>query len=106
MHLNLQDAAAQLRAHPHPFIALFNAHGIAVELYAPQGRDLQQPHDRDEIYVITSGSGTFRNGEVIVAFQPGDLLFVPAGVTHRFETFTADFATWVIFVGPVGGTPK
>lgn len=34
---------------------------------------------------------------------PGDLLFVPAGVVHRFEEFTDDFATWVMFYGPEGG---
>jgi mannose-6-phosphate isomerase-like protein (cupin superfamily) len=106
MQLSLQDAAARLREHTSPFIELLNGHGITVELYAPKGRDLQQPHDRDEIYVVTSGTGTFRNGDVVSSFAPGDLLFVPAGVVHRFETFTEDFATWVVFVGPVGGTPK
>ena len=36
-------------------------------------------------------------------FRQGDFLFVPAGIEHRFESFTNDFATWVIFYGPVGG---
>jgi hypothetical protein len=31
------------------------------------------------------------------------VLFVPAGHEHRFEDFTPDFATWVIFYGPDGG---
>ena len=31
------------------------------------------------------------------------LLFVKAGHEHRFENFTDDFATWVIFYGPDGG---
>jgi mannose-6-phosphate isomerase-like protein (cupin superfamily) len=35
-------------------------------------------------------------------FKPGDFLFVAAGVEHRFEKFTKDFATWVSFYGPVG----
>ena len=26
-----------------------------------------------------------------------------AGVEHRFEDFSADFATWVFFYGPEGG---
>jgi hypothetical protein len=34
---------------------------------------------------------------------PGELLFVPAGVVHRFEDFSDDFATWVMFYGPEGG---
>jgi hypothetical protein len=28
---------------------------------------------------------------------------VAAGVQHRFEEFSDDFATWVIFYGPEGG---
>jgi len=38
-----------------------------------------------------------------VAFAPGDMLFVPAKMEHRFEDFSADFATWVLFYGPTGG---
>ena len=34
---------------------------------------------------------------------PGDFLFVPAGVEHRFEGFTDDLAVWVVFYGPDGG---
>jgi len=33
----------------------------------------------------------------------GDVLFVAAGVEHRFSKFTDDFATWVFFYGPQGG---
>jgi hypothetical protein len=29
--------------------------------------------------------------------------FVAAGVPHRFESFSDDFATWVVFWGPRGG---
>ena len=35
--------------------------------------------------------------------EAGDLLFVPAHVEHRFERFSDDFRTWVIFFGPQGG---
>ena len=61
------------------------------------------PHDKDEVYVVVSGSGWFRCGDQRVPFNPGDALFVPAHEMHRFEDFTADFATWVIFYGPTGG---
>jgi uncharacterized protein YjlB len=38
-----------------------------------------------------------------VSFEKGDFLFAPAGVKHRFEDFSDDFLTWVIFYGPEGG---
>ena len=71
--------------------------------YRPAGTDPQQPHTQDEIYVVQSGSGTFICGEERHPFEPGEALFVPAGVVHRFEDFTADFAAWAIFYGPEGG---
>ena len=79
-------------------------HGsLEVRWYAPQGSDPQTPHDRDEIYIVASGHGMFVRGEERVPCRANDLLFVPAKVEHRFEAFSADFATWVMFWGPRGG---
>jgi mannose-6-phosphate isomerase-like protein (cupin superfamily) len=79
-------------------------HGsLELRYYAPKGADPQEPHDRDELYVVASGSGTFVRGDERAPFGPGDVLFVPAKMTHRFEDFSADFATWVMFYGPRGG---
>ena len=61
------------------------------------------PHDRDEVYIVVSGTGWFARGDERVAFRPGDALFVPAQDVHRFANFSPDFATWVMFYGPVGG---
>jgi len=79
-------------------------HGtLSVEIYAPRGADRQTPHTRDELYVVMSGSGQFVNGAERHPFGPGDVLFVSAGVPHRFEDFSDDLAVWVIFYGPEGG---
>jgi mannose-6-phosphate isomerase-like protein (cupin superfamily) len=85
------------------YVEMFRHGTLSVELYAPRVHDPQHPHTRDEVYVVVHGSGRFRNGESRHAFGPGDLLFVPAGVEHRFEDFTDDLAVWVIFYGPEGG---
>ncbi|HEY8225440.1 MAG TPA: cupin domain-containing protein [Pyrinomonadaceae bacterium] len=85
------------------FATLFEHGSLSVEIYAPRGTDPQQPHSRDEVYVVATGSGDFVCGEVRMKFGPGDLLFVAAGVPHRFEDFTNDLAVWVIFYGPEGG---
>ena len=77
-----------------------------VELYAPRGHDPRTPHTRDEIYVVASGRGTFFDGSSRVSFQSGDLLFVAAGVPHRFEAFSDDLAVWVMFYGPEGGEAR
>jgi mannose-6-phosphate isomerase-like protein (cupin superfamily) len=82
---------------------LFEHGTLEVEIYAPRGTDPQLPHTRDEVYVVAQGSGMFVNGDLRHPFGAGDVLFVPAGVVHRFEDFTDDFATWVFFYGPEGG---
>jgi len=102
--LTVGDALAQL---PGPkgerYVELLRHGTLSVELYAPREHDPQEPHTRDEVYVVVEGSGRFRNGKERRRFAPGDLLFVPAGVEHRFEEFSDDLAVWVIFYGPEGG---
>lgn len=79
-------------------------HGsLLIKLYAPRGHDPQKPHEQDEIYVVASGSGVFVAGDKRYPFGPGDMLFVVAGVAHRFEEFTDDVVFWVAFWGPKGG---
>lgn len=86
-----------------PFSIRHTRGTMVLELYAPRGVDDQQPHVQDELYFVTSGSGTFFCDGERVAFGPGDALFAAAGVEHRFEDFTDDFETWVVFYGPEGG---
>lgn len=103
--LRIEEAAVAqtLRDLPRPFAILFERGELSVELFAPRGVDTQQPHERDELYIVSSGTGLFRRGDQTVEFRAGDLLFVPAKVPHRFERFTDDFRTWVLFFGPPGG---
>ena len=88
----------------HPRSAAVYQHGtMLLKLFSPHGHDPQSPHTRDELYFVASGSGWFVNGERRHRFETGDVLFVAAGVTHRFENFSEDLAVWVVFYGPEGG---
>ena len=79
-------------------------HGtLELGYYKPDQVDHQDPHDRDEVYIVRSGSGYFVIEEDRQPFAAGDALFVPAYVVHRFEDFTKDFEAWVVFYGPKGG---
>ena len=82
-------------------------HGtMSVKLFAPRGIDRQMPHAQDEVYFVIAGSGTFLIDRDRHPFERGTAFFVPAGVVHRFEDFTPDFVTWVVFWGPEGGEPE
>ena len=84
-------------------VSVFEHGSLVVKLYAPRGQDPQTPHSRDEIYVVARGVGEFVCGGERQAFGPHDVLFAAAGVEHRFENFSDDFAVWVFFYGPEGG---
>jgi mannose-6-phosphate isomerase-like protein (cupin superfamily) len=102
--VTLVDAMALL---PTPegkrFVTVLEHGSLQVEIYAPRGIDPQQPHTRDEAYIVARGSGEFINGESRQPFSTGDFLFAPAGVEHRFVNFTDVFYVWVIFYGTEGG---
>ncbi|MFK7904933.1 MAG: GNAT family N-acetyltransferase, partial [Chitinophagales bacterium] len=103
--IGVAEAMAKLKTRKDGqfFLETLEHGSMSVEIYQPQKIDLQQPHKQDELYVVYSGSGTFYNDGVRHPFKTGDVLFAPAGAEHRFEDFTEDFITWVIFYGPQGG---
>ena len=107
-----QDALEQLANHrkyfEHPchestFINLFRHGTLEIEICKPDKIDLQEAHDKDEIYFIGSGSGFLQQESACEPANPGDVFFVPAGARHKFVDFSSDFSTWVIFYGPSGG---
>lgn len=116
MNLNA-DAGTLLRKLPgpanakwpegEPFVQAF-AHGsMSVEIYAPVGEDRQTPHQQDELYIVHAGTATLVVEGRRCRCGPGTVHFVPARAEHRFESFSRDFSTWVIFWGPDGGeSPK
>lgn len=97
------EEAMQLLVGDTQFATVLENGSMIVEIYEPIGKDYQTPHAQDELYVIISGSGEFLNDGKTTEFKTGDVLFVPAGVEHRFEKFTENFKTWVIFYGTIGG---
>jgi mannose-6-phosphate isomerase-like protein (cupin superfamily) len=105
-HLRVNDGLERL---PGPrgerFAELFQHGTLSVEVYAPRRKDPQQPHTRDEVYVVVSGTGRFLRGEEDAVFERGDVLFAQAGMFHHFVDFSQDFVAWVFFYGPKGGEP-
>jgi mannose-6-phosphate isomerase-like protein (cupin superfamily) len=98
-HISVQEANDLLAGSPERFEEVMKKGSISVEFYKPEKIDQQQPHTKDELYIIISGSSVFlRDGEMI-SCQKSDVIFVPAKMEHRFINFSADFSTWVIFYG-------
>jgi mannose-6-phosphate isomerase-like protein (cupin superfamily) len=110
MKASLTDILARIPAaktdkwpNGEPFADAFKHGTMSVEVFAPRGRDAQDPHDQDELYFVVGGSATFLREAERMAVTNGDVLFVPAGDLHHFEDMSEDFVTWVVFWGPKGG---
>jgi mannose-6-phosphate isomerase-like protein (cupin superfamily) len=102
--IKLADAQNAIPTREGKLYAELFRHGtLTVEIYAPKGTDLQQPHTRDELYIVAAGRGWFFVEGARMEFGPGDALFAAAGEVHRFEDFTEDLLVWVVFYGPEGG---
>jgi mannose-6-phosphate isomerase-like protein (cupin superfamily) len=97
-HVSLAEALSKGPPPPGNLAVPVFAHGsLEIELYTPKDHDPQQPHGRDEVYLVIRGSGVFFDGERRHSVTPGSFLFVAAGQPHRFEDFSEDFAVWVFF---------
>jgi mannose-6-phosphate isomerase-like protein (cupin superfamily) len=110
MKVSLAQALKRLPASPTdkyplgaPFVTMMAGGTMSVEVFAPKNEDLQEPHMQDELYFIQRGVGELViNGQRFDA-AAGDAFFVAAGVQHRFENFSEDFVTWVVFYGAQDG---
>jgi mannose-6-phosphate isomerase-like protein (cupin superfamily) len=73
---------------------------LGVYVLPAGGVDPQNPHTEDEVYYVASGRGS-----VIVADEerrvgPGSIIFVGAGVEHRFHTIEEELTLLVFFAPP------
>jgi mannose-6-phosphate isomerase-like protein (cupin superfamily) len=102
--VSVEEALSELQKKDKAkFVEVMKHGSMVIEIFKPEIIDTQTPHKQDEIYVIINGNSTFfRKGERVTC-SSGDIIFVPAGMEHRFENFSDDFETWVIFYGPEGG---
>ena len=61
------------------------------------GTDPQKPHREDEIYYVVRGRARFKAGSEDREVAVGSVIFVGAGVEHRFYDVTEELAVLVVF---------
>ena len=57
-------------------------------------------HQRDEVYIVTSGSIGLKVGGVDQTLNTGDAAFVPAGSEHTFHGLSDDVQLWSVRTTP------
>lgn len=73
------------------------AMSAGVYLLPAAGIDRQNPHREDELYYIVRGRARMRVGEEDEFVSPGTIVFVKAGVEHRFHDIEQDLEVLVFF---------
>jgi mannose-6-phosphate isomerase-like protein (cupin superfamily) len=101
----LADVVARRQVAGSPYLEFISVPDLSVGLYvlAPGQPDLQQPHTEDEAYYVVAGSGRITVGEDVRDVRVGSIVFVGAGVPHRFHDITEELTLLVAF-GPAEGS--
>lgn len=86
------------------YLEFLRSGSLSAGLYVLPARavDPQEPHGEDEVYVIVAGAARFTAGEVTREVRAGDVLFVAAGVSHRFHDISDELRLIVVFAPPEG----
>lgn len=64
---------------------------------AAGSEDAQTPHLEDELYYVVRGAARFRAADEDRAVGSGSVIFVAAGVEHRFYEIREDLKVLVMF---------
>lgn len=63
-------------------------------------QDGQSPHREDEIYVVLAGAATAEVDGERTPVRAGSVVYLPAGVVHRFVDITDELDLAVLFAPP------
>ena len=99
--LTLDEALRRREDAGGPWAELLRVPDLSVGLYVLGAGDVdgQQPHTEDEVYVVLAGRSRFTAGTETREVRPGDVIFVPAEVPHRFHDIAEELRVVVVF-GP------
>src|SRR5918998_4738404 len=101
------DLARLLTGHDpsvEPYHEFLRVPSLSVGLYAlPAGAaDPQKPHTEDEVYHVVGGRARIQVGAEDRAVEAGKVVFVEAGVEHRFYAIEEDLKVLVFFAPAEG----
>lgn len=104
----LSELILQVEKSGQPYLEFFRVTALSLGLYRlpAGGTDPQQSHTEDEIYYVLRGRAEARVGAEDREVRPGTLLFVPAGVEHRFHHIQEDLTLLVAFAPAEGSQAR
>ncbi|MFE2282687.1 cupin domain-containing protein [Streptomyces sp. NPDC059443] len=100
----LTELEAERAANEGAYLQFLRERNMSVGLYALDAgaSDPQQPHNQDEVYFVVSGRASITVGEETTTVANGSVVYVPAGVPHKFHHITENLKVMVVFSPPEG----
>lgn len=101
----LSELSAERARTGKPWLEFPRVPHLSVGLYELRAgwMDPQSPHTEDEVYQVVRGRATILVGDERRPLGPGSVVFVAAGVPHRFVDIVEDLSIPVFF-GPAEGS--
>jgi mannose-6-phosphate isomerase-like protein (cupin superfamily) len=70
--------------------------------HLPRGaKDMQSPHDEDEVYFVLEGKASMKVADEIKEISSGDILYVKATEDHSFFEIDEDMTLLVFFASAI-----
>lgn len=98
----LDELDAERAANQGAYLQFLRERNMSVGLYALNAGDAdpQGPHAEDDVYVVVSGRAAITVGAETTEVARGSVVYVPAGVQHRFHHISEDLRVLVVFSPP------
>ncbi|WP_031508708.1 cupin domain-containing protein [Streptomyces megasporus] len=98
----LDELEAERAANEGAYLQFLRERNMSVGLYALDSGQLdpQQPHRQDEVYFVVSGRALITVGDETTQVARGSVVYVPAGVPHKFHHVSEDLRVLVVFSPP------
>ena len=96
---DLEEIKGKLKGDAVEYLEFLNVPALNCGVYAlaAGSKDMQAPHDEDEVYLVLSGKARMRLGNEDRSVGPGSLLYVSATTEHSFFEIEEDMTLLVFF---------
>jgi mannose-6-phosphate isomerase-like protein (cupin superfamily) len=96
---DLNEIKEKLKGDAVEYLEFLNVPALNCGLYslAAGSKDMQAPHDEDEVYLVLTGKARMRLDEEEREVGPGSLLYVGAATSHSFFEIYEDMTLLVFF---------
>jgi mannose-6-phosphate isomerase-like protein (cupin superfamily) len=99
MFMHTGSVAAERARRDKEYFEFLRVASMSAGIYVVRagGLDQQSPHRQDELYYVLHGKARMRAGAQDQSVHQGSIIFIAAGVEHRFYDIEEEITLLVLF---------